>query len=98
MQKEAENTFPVETSKANVQEENKLTIDEIVEKIVFEEKSIFFKEKINKAKEDKKYYDIFIVKNKKNENYFRFNKINFHSQTQEDVFRAIQRYKLQFCN
>lgn len=72
MQNEAEkteNTTQVQAEKP-VQAEKKLTIDEIVEKIVFEQKSIYFKDKINKAKEDKKYCDIFVIKNKKNENYF----------------------------
>ena len=72
MQNEAEkteNTTQVQAEKP-VQAEKKLTIDEIVDKIVFEQKSILLKEKINKAKEDKKYCDIFVVKNKKNENYF----------------------------
>ena len=66
MQNEAEK---IETT-TQVQAEKKLTIDEIVDKIVFEQKSIYFKDKINKAKEDKKYCDIFVIKNKKNENYF----------------------------
>lgn len=72
MQNEAEkteNTTQVQAEKP-VQAEKKLTIDEIVEKIVFEQKSIYFKDKINKAKEDKKYCDIFVIKNKKNENYY----------------------------
>jgi len=72
MQNEAEkteNTTQVQAEKP-VQAEKKLTIDEIVDKIVFEQKSILLKEKINKAKEDKKYCDIFVIKNKKNENYF----------------------------
>ena len=64
-----ENTTQVQAEKP-VQAEKKLTIDEIVKKIVFEQKSIYFKEKINKAKEDKKYSEIFVIKNKKNENYF----------------------------
>ena len=64
-----ENTTQVQAEKP-VQAEKKLTIDEIVEKIVSEQKSIYFKEKINEAKEDKKYCDIFVIKNKKNENYF----------------------------
>lgn len=58
------------TQQEKVKEDKKLTIDEIVKKIVFEQKSIYFKEKINKAKEDKKYSEIFVIKNKKNENYF----------------------------
>ena len=66
MQNEVEKT---ETT-TQVQAEKKLTIDEIVDKIVFEQKSILLKEKINKAKEDKKYCDIFVIKNKKNENYY----------------------------
>lgn len=66
MQNEAEKT----ENTTQVQAEKKLTIDEIVKKIVFEQKSIYFKEKINKAKEDKKYSEIFVIKNKKNENYF----------------------------
>lgn len=66
MQNEAEKT----ENTTQVQAEKKLTIDEIVDKIVFEQKSIYFKDKINKAKEDKKYCDIFVIKNKKNENYF----------------------------
>lgn len=72
MQNEAEkteNTTQVQAEKP-VQAEKKLTIDEIVEKIVSEQKSIYFKEKINEAKEDKKYSEIFVIKNKKNENYF----------------------------
>ena len=58
------------TQQEKVKEDKKLTIDEIVKKIVFEQKSIYFKDKINKAKEDKKYSEIFVIKNKKNENYF----------------------------
>lgn len=72
MQNEAEKietTTQVQAEKP-VQAEKKLTIDEIVEKIVSEQKSIYFKDKINQAKEDKKYCDIFVIKNKKNENYF----------------------------
>lgn len=66
MQNEVEKT----ENTTQVQAEKKLTIDEIVDKIVFEQKSILLKEKINKAKEDKKYCDIFVIKNKKNENYY----------------------------
>lgn len=68
-EEKTENTTQVQAEKP-VQAEKKLTIDEIVDKIVFEQKSILLKEKINKAKEDKKYCDIFVIKNKKNENYF----------------------------
>lgn len=62
---------PAQTEKPKQQEQvkeaKKLTIDEIVKKIA-EEKVIYFKEKINKSKE--KFCEIFVIKNKKNENYF----------------------------